>query len=786
MAEIDYGKGIRGFLGRMPDIDFQYTPIPFQEMLALGKMSMQKDMLNQRNAAAKEQEILNMYKTISDIGKTNVPGLEDEMSDMLNPYLQRIEQGIESTGGDISKFSDGFPIMMDLYKDLNTERFGSLQRAGNQYAAALADVEKLNESYLSGDGGVPKHISQYALQIGADRAQKEWDKGNPAVFSMANLSEHIDVIPKLRTHLKEMEAIGYIDPDTGNKVKTLTPEVLTNAATRYMGTDDKIRRSIMQEINLPLQAGAIAIPQAGSEEASELLSNPRYAQVYNDTMVSMMGAPNAEQAGIAAAHRASLIDKRVNEYATSASEVFVQFDQGDDNANILFDPSVAAQGTSILLNIEPGDVEYKEFSDITPQIESLESDLNKLTPTNPDYTVVEEQLQNLKNVKKAKKTALKERTENLITTVFDDRSTEEGEKVYEGIISQLSSGRLGIGVDSNEKKIVNLLAGVDDSLYIPLSPKSGVTRDDVQSVQKLKDVLEPYAQEFDLDLEPITKNNAENIINVANQLREKINKIENASSYEQKVQTLTEGLVIGDVDDVGEFSKNATEAFINGSKKFVIPATDADLNAFLTDNNVDRTNGYKTTEGVRITPTATFQDGRQLYSVSYLVPGSYQGSKKVEAQRRTMYVAEAEYAPGQNNVNYLAENLKKSNNPANQMLGRSMQAANLFGSRLQVEGIETAQVDQVGDLSTIVGRDGNPLYATELPYTDRPVSGISSADGRLNISTIRKVKEGENNYVYYLLNPQGEYWRTPDNDVLRSKSVLDLGEAIYSIFNPIQ
>ena len=68
MAEIDYGKGIRGFLGRMPDIDYQYTPIPFQEMLALGKMSMQKDMLVQISAKGRLQVILNLYKTISDSG----------------------------------------------------------------------------------------------------------------------------------------------------------------------------------------------------------------------------------------------------------------------------------------------------------------------------------------------------------------------------------------------------------------------------------------------------------------------------------------------------------------------------------------------------------------------------------------------------------------------------------------------------------------------------------------------------------------------------------------------
>ena len=38
MAEIKYGKGIGGFLGSMPTIDYQYTPMPFNEMLSMAQM----------------------------------------------------------------------------------------------------------------------------------------------------------------------------------------------------------------------------------------------------------------------------------------------------------------------------------------------------------------------------------------------------------------------------------------------------------------------------------------------------------------------------------------------------------------------------------------------------------------------------------------------------------------------------------------------------------------------------------------------------------------------------
>jgi len=36
---IKYGKGIRGFLGRIPTSNYQYTPMPFNEMLAMGQLA---------------------------------------------------------------------------------------------------------------------------------------------------------------------------------------------------------------------------------------------------------------------------------------------------------------------------------------------------------------------------------------------------------------------------------------------------------------------------------------------------------------------------------------------------------------------------------------------------------------------------------------------------------------------------------------------------------------------------------------------------------------------------
>ena len=43
---IKYDKGIRGFLGRVPAINYQYTPMPFNEMLAMGQLADRKAQQN--------------------------------------------------------------------------------------------------------------------------------------------------------------------------------------------------------------------------------------------------------------------------------------------------------------------------------------------------------------------------------------------------------------------------------------------------------------------------------------------------------------------------------------------------------------------------------------------------------------------------------------------------------------------------------------------------------------------------------------------------------------------
>jgi len=762
MAEIDYGKGIGGFLGRMPDVDYQYTPIPFQEMLALGKMSMQKDMIAQRNAQGKQQEILNLYKTISDAGKGAVPGLEDELQAEISPYLARIEEAVDATGGDLSKFDSGFGITMDFYKDLNTNRFGSLTSSGKQYQAALDEAKKLDKSYVSGDGGIPMHLSQYRLKIGADNAQRLWDEGKTAQLIMPNISEHVDVIPELRKHLTEMEPIGYTDPETGNKVEELTPEILVNAATRFMSTDDKTRKSIMQEISLPLQAGAIDIPQADSEEAAELLSDPRYAQVYNDTMVSMMGAPNAEQAGIAAAHRASLIDKRVNEYATSAAEVFVQYDQGDDTTGAYDQPAVG-QGSTLPINYVEEDVDG--IKNDQESLNALIAERDAYSKDDPRYADVNRSVTNLTEVIKAKKNAVPTKVEETLRAANKNVNDVD---VFAEITDDLSG---------NEKNIVRILAAGDESLFVPtsgqgyssLTPVAGGSTTEMteKTATVLRNIAEEYP-EYGLNPEDITKENANKIMSAVRESRKEYKKVVESKKYEQKMKTLVPGTItIGGRDVISERGSVLTDALLDGNMQFVDITTGGDIKAVLLDKAYKPTNGYKGPDslgGVKITPTASFVNGKLAYKITYNKKSW--SPDKGEPREATLYVTQAGFdaQAQQNEVQFLTSNLGKSNLPANRQAAAELVADQSYGAPLQRSQIEYEVVDSKGEI---------PGYEGEVSYVERPVNGVPG------ISAIRKVQVSPGQYDYYILNPEREPYATQDqSQYITSRSVIDLGRFI--------
>lgn len=95
MAEIKYGKGIGGFLGSMPTIDYQYTPMPFNEMLSIAKLGFGMRQANDQATA----DINKLYDT-------PVLGVDQSTFDEKQEvFTNKLKDQVSKSGGSLGQLN---------------------------------------------------------------------------------------------------------------------------------------------------------------------------------------------------------------------------------------------------------------------------------------------------------------------------------------------------------------------------------------------------------------------------------------------------------------------------------------------------------------------------------------------------------------------------------------------------------------------------------------------------------------------------------------------------------
>lgn len=740
----------------------EYVPLPYKEAF-----DMQR--LNEADRDVKEQKLLGMYKGFYDTAMQAPPGMQDEALAELKPYLDRIDQGLAEAGGDPLKYRGGMDVMKSFYTDMASGRVGSLQQAGSQYSAAKKEYDKLNELHMKGEGkGVSKTNTNLALQIGLKNAQDSYDAGNRASFSAPNLVPEVDVLKRVGSWLDQKEADGFTDAK-GNKIEQLTAETLLPIAQNYMMMDEATRGTIMQDIDLNMTAGNYPMENV---DMDKILSDKTYAKLYNNAMTSMpLGMPEDQAQALAskAVYRAKLIDDRMDNFAKTAIQPFLQtnIDASKSSSNDIIDPFVGGSSTQRVVSRGKDNVNDLRMSNQT--LQDLLAQRNTYAKGTDVYNELDDQVDFIQNEIKSREKGLKMYARDLITASYK----KVGEsKEYD---------RITEGLSDDEKLVANLLSvtEIGSSTNIaaggsPLLMGAGATATQETGKglsESIKAILSNNEDIVNLDPSIINESNAAKINAAARQLKYTTNKIETASEYEQNIRSLMPNPMQGDQDPIFALSKMMTDAVIKDAVKFVDPATGGDLISILKESNASltpivSTKGLVTTPGVEVMPTASFVDGKQLYAVSY----HKNKWKEGEPRQSTVYVTEAGYLPQDqtSRINSLAQNLANSNNTANQQIAFNLVADNSIGGPLQRTEIEYLPAEQRGELSN----DYN--YAGEVSYVDRPVSNVPG------ISTIRRVDVGTGEYDYYILDANGNaYIQEDKSGLITSRSLLDLGRIIY-------
>lgn len=112
---VEFGKGIRGFLGRIPTVDYQYTPTPFREMLAMGQLAGQKEATNMKLMG----EVNKLYN------QPMLPKDQAVFDAKADNYNRQIGELINQSGGSLSNRNISNTLTQSYYDIVNDRDYAN-------------------------------------------------------------------------------------------------------------------------------------------------------------------------------------------------------------------------------------------------------------------------------------------------------------------------------------------------------------------------------------------------------------------------------------------------------------------------------------------------------------------------------------------------------------------------------------------------------------------------------------------------------------------------------------
>jgi len=178
---IKYGKGLRGALGRMPDVGYEYVPLPYKEMMA-GNLMRQA-------AYDKSSETLDGISALYD---QNFIDKDDQiLNDQENTLNDEISSMVNSVGGDLGKLTGQLTSMYRKTANDKTYRnallqaenrkdfYKELKKAKLDPGMAEFYLNKADKAYPGADKGVYSGVPYATLS--QDDVYKQMFKSGKAV-----------------------------------------------------------------------------------------------------------------------------------------------------------------------------------------------------------------------------------------------------------------------------------------------------------------------------------------------------------------------------------------------------------------------------------------------------------------------------------------------------------------------------------------------------------------------------------------------------------------------------
>ena len=142
---VEFGKGIRGFLGRIPTVDYQYTPTPFREMLAMGQLAGQKEATNMKLMG----EVNKLYN------QPMLPKDQAVFDAKADNYNRQIGELINQSGGSLSNRNISNTLTQSYYDIVNDRDYANAINAYKEHEKLQLKIQNnvndpdLRTSYIN-------------------------------------------------------------------------------------------------------------------------------------------------------------------------------------------------------------------------------------------------------------------------------------------------------------------------------------------------------------------------------------------------------------------------------------------------------------------------------------------------------------------------------------------------------------------------------------------------------------------------------------------------------------
>jgi hypothetical protein len=729
-----------------------YVPLPYAQAFELSR-------LTELDRIQGEKDITNIIKGMSDQALLAPPGLQDEASDIVAPYISEITEGLDQVGGDPSRYTDGYSVYRRFLTDMGSNRLGSLQRAGTAYSAAKENLDKQVNQYFtsSGTSGISPQTRDYALQEALGTFEQEYNKGGSPVFSVRNLLPAQDIIGQTTDHLKNVKPSTF-QTESGTLEGITGPQAI-RVARNYIATDNRLRGVIEQDVNLAIASGALPLdagfnPEDPTNEYNETFKN--YLNIF-----SQVGGESSEvrQRAINETFRQKIIDSEIDRNAIAAAEPFVSaiIKEGDTK----FRPPVI--GAGIDFEVSPSKTTKELFDNnvaLKNQIGKQENKLSRLTPGTADYIALQDQINSNEKALQQNQERFKNQAQQKVVAYYANLANSgiEGAKKYNEYVRGLG------GENAIPNKITNILASIPTVNLKEDKGFDGPNKSRLpDNLGRLQEAFNKFPDLFDKDITEYisglekTKGNeklSKNILNRARALRDEVLNIDVSKSYVLNPRPL---LPTGATnDEITQLSNTLLTNYNNRGLTFVDPVSNAELSKIVKDKGGDNAKVSS------IVPTVDFLRGRLLYQTTFV-------DKNDNILGTQMAVLGNEGADNAF-VSQIANYLRSTNIAEQRAVGQTMLNNAAVTKYLQQSNIEYSNPDNIGVLENIPGLQGDQTYI------ERPIK-IPGYDNEV-FNKILKVTLGPDDHIYYILNEKGLPVSVDGINVIRAKDLNTLTQLI--------